>query len=185
MSGSSLEGRYAKALFELAEKKKTSDKVEADLVQLLKAIADSSALDQAIKNPAISKTSLLKVVAEILKKQGADKLTSDFVGVLVQNGRVRSVGQVVNAYSSLMREARGEEKAYVTTASSLDKKQVEELEKTLGKALSNRIKAEVSVNESIIGGMIVRIGSKMLDASISGQLEKLAILNKKAIAELN
>lgn len=185
MSGSSLEGRYAKALFELASKNKTSEKIEADLTQLLKAISESEALAQAIKNPAISKSSMLKVILEILKKQVADKLTVDFVGVLVQNGRVVNIAEVVNSYSALMMQSRGEEKAYVTTATKLENGQIEELEKTLGKALGNKIKAEVVVDDAIIGGIIVRIGSKMLDASISGQLEKLAMLNKKAIADLN
>ncbi len=185
MSYAGLAGRYAKALFELAEKNNSLDKVESDLTQLIKAVEGSSELSKTILNPVISKSNLSGVITEILKKLAATDLTVKFIGTLVQNGRIIHLAEIVDAYFGLMMQSRGEEKAYITTASTLNPEQVKEIENTLGKALGNKIKAVVAVNEEILGGIVVRIGSKMLDASLSGQLEKLAMLNKKAIADLN
>ncbi len=185
MSGSNLAGRYAKALFELAEKNKSLDKVEGDLQQLMKAVEGSLVLRGAILSPVISKSNLSGVMAEILKRLAANSLTINFIGVLVQNGRIKHLAEVASAYLGLMMQSRGEEEAYVTTASSLDAKQIVDIENTLGKAMGHKIKAVMAVNDEILGGIIVRIGSKMLDASLSGQLEALALLNKKAIANLN
>ena len=185
MSGSNLAGRYAKALFELAEKNKSLDKVEGDLTQLMKTVENSAELSAAITNPVISKHDLSGVMLQILKKLDAANLTINFIGVLVQNGRIRHLAEVASAYFGLMMQSRGEENAYVITASGLQANQVADIEKTLGAALGNKIKAVVSVNDEILGGIIVRIGSKMLDASLVGQLKTLALLNKKAIANLN
>lgn len=185
MSGLALAGRYAKALFELATKDKSSEKVEADLLQLIKAVSESPALAATLKNPSISKNSLSKVMSELLKKLNANGLSITFIMIVTQNGRIKYLTEIVDAYSNLMMKSRGEEYAYVTTATKLQEKQVKEVEKTLGAALGNKIKAVVAVNDEILGGIIVRIGSKMLDASLSGQLGKLSVINRKAIANLN
>lgn len=185
MSGLALAGRYAKALFELAQKSNSLDKVEDDLNQLIKVVDISPELALALNNPVISKSNIEGALFEVLKKLGANKLTVNFINVLVQNGRTKSLAQVVQSYSNLMMQSRGEENAYVTTATTLSSKQIADIEKTLGSALGSKVKAVMAVNDGILGGIIVRIGSKMLDASLSGQLDKLAVLNKKAIANLN
>ena len=185
MSGTAIAGRYAKALFELAQNSKSLDVIEGDFAGLMSAIEASPELRGALNNPVISKENIETVLQQILKKIGANKLTVNFINILVQNGRVKLLEEAISAYHVLMMQSRGEENAYVTTASELNSKQVAEIEKALGAAVGSKIKAVVTVNNEIIGGIIVRIGSKMLDASISGQLEKLALVNKKAIANLN
>ena len=185
MSSANLAGRYAKALFELSSNKKLLDKVESDLENLVAAIEGSEPLQTAILNPVISKSDLSKVMAALLQKLSVTDLTANFIKVLVQNGRVKYIQSVAAAYFELMMQSRGEEKAYVTTASSLQAKQIKDIEKSLGGALGRKIKAVVKVEEEILGGIIVRVGSKMLDASLSGQLKTLAAMNKKAIANLN
>jgi len=185
MSGLALAGRYAKALFELAAKDSSSDKVEADLLQLMNTVNDSPNLKAALKNPSLSKKSMSKLMSDLLKKLGASSLATTFIMVVVQNGRIKYLSEIVSAYSTLMMKGRGEELAYVTTATPLKTAQIQEVEKAIGTALGSRIKAVVSVNDEVLGGIIVRIGSKMLDASISGQLGKLSVINRKAIANLN
>jgi len=185
MSGLALAGRYAKALFELATKNKCLDAVEADLARLMKVVGDSSELSGVLSNPVISKSNVEAVLLEVLKKSGANKLTINFVNVLVQNGRIRHLAEVAEVYKSLMMNSRGEQSAYITAASALSANQVSDIEKALGSSFGKKIKAVVAVNDEILGGVIVRIGSKMLDASVASQLNKLAILNKKAIANLH
>jgi F-type H+-transporting ATPase subunit delta len=185
MSVLALAGRYAKALFELAAQDGSSEKVEADLLQLMKIINESPALGNILKNPAISKGSLAKVLSELLRRMGASGFSTRFVMILIQNGRVKYLAEVTAEFSGLMMKKRGEENAYITTASTLKDSQVHEVEQALGKVLGSKIKAVIAVNDEILGGIIVRIGSKMLDASVSGQLERLSILNRKAIANLN
>ena len=185
MSGIALSGRYAKALFELAKADNSSDKVEADLLQLIKVVDNSKELTALLKNPAVSRASVSKVMAEVLKKLGASDLSVKFILMTTQNGRVKYLTEIVKAFSALMMKSRGEEYAYVTTAEKLKDSQIKEVEKALGSALGSKIKAVASVNDEILGGVIVRIGSKMLDASLSGQLSKLSVINRKAIANLN
>lgn len=185
MSGLALAGRYAKALFELAAKDNSFDNVEKDLAQLVKAVAENNDLATVLKNPSISKTQVMNLLSLLLKKMGAGKLSENFVRVVVSNGRAKYLAEIVSAYSVLTMQRRGEEFAYVTTATKLGEKQVGEIEKTIGSSLGKKIKAVVAVNDEILGGIIVRIGSKMLDASLSGQLVKLSNINRKAIANLN
>lgn len=185
MSGSNLAGRYAKALFELADKNSASEKVEGDLVRLIETLSSSPALKHTLKNPAVSKRSLEGVMGEILKKLGAHKLTLSFLLVVVRNGRVKSLEEIAFAYTNLMMQSRGEEVAYVTTASALQPAQITEVEKTIGQAFGSKIKAVLAVNDEILGGIIVRVGSKMLDASVSGKLDAFASLSKKNVANLN
>jgi F-type H+-transporting ATPase subunit delta len=185
MSGIALAGRYAKALFELAEKKKLLDKVEGDLEQLMKVVGESQELAGVLGNPVVSKNNVAAVVCAVLNKLGANEITVDFLNILAQNGRIKYLSEIVESYSNLMMKNRGEEYAYITTAKKLKSDKVAIIEGTLGKALGSKIKVVTAVNDNILGGMIVRIGSKMLDASVVGQLDKLAMLNKKAIAALN
>lgn len=185
MSGSNLAGRYAKALFELADKNAVSEKVEADLASLIEAVNANPSLKHTLKNPAVSKLSVEKVLGEILKKLSVNKLTSSFLLVVVRNGRIKSLAEIAFEYNHLMMQSRGEEVAYVTTASALNAGQVSEVEKTIGKAFGSKIKAVLAVNDEILGGIIVRVGSKMLDASVSGKLDAFAVASKKNVANLN
>ncbi len=185
MSGLALAGRYAKALFELATKNKSNAQVATDLQQLAGAVAALPQLKAALLNPVISKNTIGQILAQILEKLKANKLTINFVSVLVQNGRIKNLVEIAAAYESLMMQTRGEENAYITTAAKLDTVQISEIEKALSSALGNKIKAIVAVNEEILGGIIVRIGSKMLDSSLSGKLNKLAVQGRQAMAGLD
>lgn len=185
MVGSILAGRYAKALFELAEQKGASEKVEEDLARVLAVLKSSTSLCGVIKNPAVSKNKLVSIMQGICIKLSTDKLTGDFIGVVARNGRIRIFTKVIEEYFDLMMRKRGEERAYVTAAKNLSADQVAQIEEALGRSLGRNIKAEISVNEKILGGIVVRVGSSMLDASLAGQLEKLAILSKRAVAILD
>ena len=185
MSGLALAGRYAKALFALAQKNKCSDKVEGDLLQLMKVVGSSGDLYGVLHNPLISKRNIESLLAEVLGKCAANKLTINFINVLVENGRIKYLLEVVDFYKNLMMQSRGEHAAYITVASALSDGQIADIEVALAAASGKKIKAIVSVDDEILGGIVVRIGSKMLDASVAYQIDKFAELSRKAVMNLN
>jgi F-type H+-transporting ATPase subunit delta len=185
MSGLAIASRYAKALFELAKNNNRLDVIEADLAQLMQTISGSKDLREVLSNPVVSKNNIMAVVTSILNKSGANELTVNFLSILVKNGRIKNVAEVVEFYNGLMMQGRGEEIANITSAYPLGKNQVADIETSLGVSFGKKIKAVVNLDQEILGGVIVRVGSKMLDASIVCQLNKLAMLNKEAVANLN
>jgi len=182
MSDSTVAERYAKAVFELAADKKLLEKVMSDLIELTKLIDGSEVLQAAINNPVLSKYSLQKAFVDILKKMKTQAVTEQFIQVLIENGRASLLSSVVSEYENLLKESKGELTAYITTAAPLTKKRIGEIEKAISKTMGKTINVVSVVDESILGGMVVKIGSKMLDASVLGGLQKLELITKNAIA---
>ncbi len=185
MSIAQLANRYAKALFDLAEKSGKTNNVESDLGSILNTAQSSSLLLSFVKNPTFSKSTKESVMVAISKRTNADKLTVNFIRLLARNGRLDKLPEIINSYISLMMNSRGEEFAHITTASPLKDFELRNIEESLSKSIKKKVIAQVSVNDSILGGVVVRMGSVMLDASLSGKLEKLTVLSKKAVANLN
>ena len=182
MSNSILSRRYAKAVFELAIDSKSVDKIKKDFEALQDLLKESQNLREAVQNPVISKLEQHNAMQFILKKIGVNELTERFIKVLIENGRLGTLTYVASSYFELVKEHKGEVTANITSAKPLLKKQITEIEKSLGKSLGKKVKAEEEVDESILGGVIVKVGSKMVDASVSGGLEKLKVITKEAIA---
>jgi F-type H+-transporting ATPase subunit delta len=185
MSNSVLSSRYAKAIFDLAIDSKSADKVERDFVSLKDLLKESVNLREAVQNPVISKFEQRSAMDFILKKVGVTELTGRFMSVLIDNGRLKILAEVADSYFEMAKEHRGEITANVTSAVPLTKQQITNIEELLGKSLGKIVKVTGVVDESILGGIIVRVGSKMLDASVQGGLEKLKTMTKQAIANAN
>lgn len=175
--------RYAKALVDLAEDSKKTKAVEADLGALETMLSDSADLRSLIANPRISRATQQNVMAEIAKKAGLDKLTLNFLKTLAENRRLYALSKMIAAVRLDLSKRRGEMKATVKVAQDLTDAQRKELETALSKSAGVAVSVEVKVEPSILGGMIVTMGSHMIDDSVARKLEKLRIVMESGANE--
>ncbi len=174
----SLSGRYATALFDLARDGKAIDSVGKSLESLKLALAQSQDFAALTTNPLLTRSATTKGVAAVAKAMKLDKITSNFLGVLAQNRRLAELGKVIAAYNSLASAHRGEATAEVTSAHKLDAAQVTALKKQLKTKVGRDVAVTQKVDPEILGGLIVRIGSQMIDSSIRTRLNTLATAMK-------
>ena len=177
MSGSSgLSGRYAKALYELARDSKVIPSISKDFESFKKLLQDNNSLKAMIHSPAVSKANKEDLILKILKKAKAHKLTLNFCGTLAKNGRLNLINEIIDVFLSEISRINGEVKAEVTSSFALDKSQQDEVKSAISKATGvKKIVLSNNVDESLIGGLIVKIGSKMIDNSIKTKLNRLEI----------
>ncbi len=170
----SLAGRYATALFDLARDAKTIEAVETSLATVKDMAAQSDELRALLASPVLSRAAAGQAIAAAAKAMKLDPLTSNFLGVLAANRRLTQLGAITRAFRSLAADHRGETTAEVTSAHALDSKQVEALKKQLKARVGRDVTVDLSVDPAILGGLIVRIGSQMIDSSIRTRLNTLA-----------
>lgn len=171
-------GRYAAALFELAEDQKQLDDVAGDLAQLGAMIGDSDDLDRLIKSPVISREDQVNAMSAVIKTAGFSELTQNFVGVVAENRRLFALPNMIKSYQAKLAESRGEATAEVVSAKALTKAQVSAVEGALKKAIGTKVQIEQSVDESLLGGLVVKVGSRMIDSSLKTQLQKMRLAMK-------
>ena len=174
----SLSGRYATALFGLARDEKAIDAVSASLATLKAALAESDDLRNLISNPVVSRGEAAKAIAAAAGTMGLDPLTTKFLGVLAENRRLAKLRDVIRAFDQLAAAHRGETTAEVTSAHPLSATQVKALKAKLKTQLARDVAVELTVDPSILGGLIVKIGSRQIDSSIRSKLNTLAIAMK-------
>jgi F-type H+-transporting ATPase subunit delta len=170
----SLAGRYASALFDLARDERQIDAVGQSLARLKFALAESADLKALVSSPLVSRTDAARAVAAAAPGLGLDPLSTNFVGVLARNGRLRQLGDVIRIFTNLAAEHRGETTAEVVSARPLDDDQLAALRSRLGARVGRDIHIDARVDPSILGGIVVRLGSQMIDASIRTKLNSLA-----------
>jgi F-type H+-transporting ATPase subunit delta len=175
-----LAGRYATALFELADEGKALDAVAGDLSRLAGMLESSDDLRRLVRSPVIDRDDQAKAMAAILDKMDAHALTRKFIGVVAANRRLRALGPIGRAYLAELARRRGEVTADVTTAHELNAGQIKALEASLKKAVGGKVAVSRKVDPAILGGMVVKIGSRMVDSSLRTQLEKLKFAMKGA-----
>jgi F-type H+-transporting ATPase subunit delta len=174
----SLSGRYATALFGLALEKKSVDAVGNSLSSVGKALNESTEFKALTANPLVSRGDAAKAIAAVAKAMKLDALTANFLGVLAQNSRLGQLGAVIAAYETLAANHRGEATAQVTSAHPLDKAQVTALKAQLKAKVGRDVAVELNTDPQILGGLIVKIGSQMIDSSIRTRLNTLATAMK-------
>ena len=173
---SGLTGRYAKALYELAAEKKLISKIVEDFQDIKTLLENNDLFLNMIKNPSISKADKQSSVIAVLKKMKADKLTIKFCGTLAANGRLNYLKQIQDVFLSLVSKTNGEVQAEVTSSFKLDKDQQKQVESAVSEATGvKKISLSLKVDETLIAGLIVKIGSKMIDSSIKTKLNRLEI----------
>jgi len=174
----SLSGRYATALFGLARDEQAIESVSASLQTLKSALADSDDFRRLTTSPLVTRAEAMKAVAAAAPGLGLDPITTKFLGVLAQNRRLSQLGAVIRAYGQLAASHRGETTAEVTSAHPLSNSQVEALKAQLKTQLARDVAVDLTVDPSILGGLIVKIGSRQIDSAIRSKLNSLAIAMK-------
>ena len=167
-------GRYASALFELADEANRVDAVAKNLADLAKLIDESPDLALLVRSPGIDRADKIGAMDAILDKSGADPLVRKFVGVVADNGRLSALKEIIAWFLDDLASRRGEVSAEVVSAMPLDGALGDELRKAVSHvAGSDRVSMSKRVDPSLIGGLVVRIGSRMIDSSIKTKLNRL------------
>ncbi len=170
----SLAGRYALALFELARDNRQIEAVSASLATLRGAIQESEDLRTLISSPLVGRDEQARGVGAVVGSLGLDPLTGNFVGVLAQNRRLSQLPNVIRAFGLLAAQHRGEVTAEVVSARPLDDDQIAAIRQQLRSRMGRDINVDLSVDPAILGGLVVKIGSQMIDSSIRTKLNNLA-----------
>jgi len=178
---SGMAGRYATALFELARDNKAVDAVKKDLDQF-DALANGSAdLNRLVRSPVFGVDEQLKALSAILTKAGITGLAANFLRVITTNRRLFAVRDMIRAYRALVARHKGEVTAQVTVAEKLNDKNLDALKSALKSVTGGKdIDLEVEVDPAIIGGLIVKVGSRMVDSSLRTKLNSIKFAMKEA-----
>lgn len=174
----SLQGRYASALFDLAQEQNSVAAVEADLEQLRAALAATPDFADLIRNPIISRDAAGKATDSVAELLGLSALTRQFLGVLAANGRLAALPRIIDAFAAIAAAARGEVTAEVTSAHPLSDGQLAQLGEKLKAREGKDVKIRASVDPDILGGLVVKIGSRQIDSSIRTRLNSLSQIMK-------
>ena len=172
---SGLAERYAAALFDLADERHALDAIAGDLRELRAMLRDSSDLTRLMRSPVLSRDAQGKAVAALSERAGLSALTRDFLGVVARNRRLFAVPAMIEAYLKKLAARRGEVTAEVTVARPLDATRQGLLLEQLRRAVGARVAVDIRVDPGLLGGMIVKVGSRMVDASLSSRLQRLRL----------
>jgi F-type H+-transporting ATPase subunit delta len=174
----SLAGRYASALFDLARDQRKIDAVGRSLEALSSALVDSKEFAELVASPLVSRDEAGKAFAALAPKLGIDEITAKFLGVLAANGRKNELRNVVRAFNRLAADHRGEITAEVITAHPLSDDQLDALMAQLRARAGSDVNIDAEVDPTILGGIVVKLGSQRIDASIRTKLNRLATAMK-------
>jgi len=170
----SLAGRYASALFDLARDQRQIEAVGNSLDALCQALLDSKDFAELVSSPLVSRKDAGKTFAAVAPQLNLDRITANFLGVLARNGRKGDLRNVIRAFRRLAAEHRGETTADVVTARPLNDDQLAALRAQLRARAGRDVAIDASVDPTILGGIVVKLGSQQIDASIRTKLNRLA-----------
>jgi len=173
-----LAGRYAAALFELAGERKAVDAVSADLAAFGKAMEGNPDLARLVKSPVFSRENQGKALKAVLEKMGASALTTRFLLLLAAKRRLFALTGIIRAYESLVAKARGETEAEVISARPLADAELTELKTALKARLGREPRLAAKVDPALLGGLVVKVGSRMIDSSLRTKLDGLRAVMK-------
>ena len=174
----SLAGRYATALFGLARDEQQIDAVSRSLDSIEAATAESADFRALVTSPLIGRADAGKTIRALVPSLGLDPITGRFLGVLADNGRLSELKSVIRIVRELASDHRGETKAEVTSAYPLGDDQIAALKSKLKARVGRDVSIDLHVDPALLGGIIVRLGSQMIDASIATKLNTLATAMK-------
>jgi F-type H+-transporting ATPase subunit delta len=175
-----MSGRYATALFELARDEKSIDAVKADLDKFSAMLADSADLARLVRSPVFSAETQSKALAAVLEKAEISGISAKFLKVLTANRRLFAVSDVIRAFRALVAKFKGEATADVTVAEPLSDKNLDALKTALKTVTGKDVALNVKVDPSIIGGLVVKLGSRMVDSSLRTKLNSIKHAMKEA-----
>lgn len=174
-SATGLTGRYANALFELAKEQDVLDIVAKDLKSLSELISMHDELKRLVLSPILSRSEQGSAIAVILSRIGASDLTVRFIGVTSANRRLFALGKIIDDYLSILAQHRGEVAAEVLSATPLTKKQLSQLSDVLRRSVGGAVALKSNVDPQLLGGLVIRVGSIMIDSSLNNKLQRLRL----------
>ena len=179
-SVSGVSGRYATALFELARDEKSIDAVKADLDKFDAMLNESADLKRLVRSPVFAADAQLRALSAVLDKAGISGVSAKFLKVLTANRRLFAVSDVIRAFRARVAKFKGEASAEVTVAEPLSDKNLDSLKAALQAISGKDVTLNVKVDPSIIGGLVVKLGSRMVDSSLRTKLNSIKHAMKEA-----
>ena len=173
-----LAARYASALYDLADESNSIDAVAADLEGLKSLIDDSDDFSRFIKSPVLSREDQAKGIAAIAAKASLTDISQKFLGLVASNRRLFALPDMIRAFQAILAARRGQMTAEVTAASELSEAQSQSLADSLKAAVGTAVSVTTKVDPTILGGLIVRVGSRMVDSSLKSKLQRLKLSMK-------
>jgi F-type H+-transporting ATPase subunit delta len=173
--------RYAAALFDLADDRRALDEVAADLRELRAMLQGSGDLLRLIRSPVLSRDQQAKAIEVITERAGLSVLVRNFLAVVARNRRLFAVPPMIEAFLAELARRRGEVTAQVSAAQPLTEAQLQSLNEQLRRGVGSKVSVDIHIDPGLIGGIVVKLGSHMVDASIRSKLQRLQ-LAMKAIA---
>jgi F-type H+-transporting ATPase subunit delta len=173
-----LAARYAAALFELADAHKAIDRVAGDLSDLKAMIAGSDELGAFIRSPIRSREDQRRAMGALLEQAGTSDLVRKFVGLVAQNRRLFALPQMIEEFLAELARRRGEMRAEVTAAKPLSDQQQAALAEAIRRSAGGKVAVDVKVDPALIGGLVVKVGSRMVDSSLRTKLQRLQLAMK-------
>ena len=170
----SLAGRYASALFDLAREQRQIEAVGNSLDALRQALLDSKDFAELASSPLVGRDEAGKAFGALAPQLNLDPITTNFLGVLARNGRKNELRSIIRAFRRLSAEHRGETTAEVVTARPLNDDQLAALRQQLRARAGREVAIDATVDPNILGGIVVKLGSQQIDASIRTKLNRLA-----------
>jgi F-type H+-transporting ATPase subunit delta len=168
-------GRYASALFDLAKESSKVGEVEADLAKFQGLLDASTDMVRMVRSPVIASDDQARAIAAILEKAGIGGLAANFLKLIAGNRRLFAASDMIKSYRALAARARGEIAAEVISAAPLSDAQTAALKESLKASVGKDVSLEARVDPSLLGGLVVKIGSRMIDSSLRTKLQNLKV----------
>ena len=165
--------RYSLALYELAEDSNLLSKIETNSVSILNLIGTSVDFNNLIKDPTVSRNELINAINKIFDYLEIENLLKNFTNFLVIKRRFFFIEQILNNFIEICSEKRGELKTEIRSAKNLSNDEINNIKDELSKYFTSKIKLDYKYDESLIGGLIVQVGSTMIDTSIKNKLQQI------------
>ena len=175
---SGLAERYAAALFDLADERRMLDEVAANLRELRAMLQASGDFLRLIRSPVLSRDQQAKAIGMLAERAGLSPLVRDFLAVVARNRRLFAVPAMIAAFLAKLAARRGEVTAEVFAAQPLSEAQLAALNEQLRRSIGSRVSVDVRVDPGLIGGLVVKLGSRMVDGSIKSKLQRLQLAMK-------
>ncbi len=173
-------GRYAEALFDLARDEGKADAVEAELKGLLAAINGSADLKDFLKSPVYDRADQLAAITAIAEQAGLSPISQNFLKLVASNRRLFALPSMIGAFLAKAAEARGEVSASAVSAAPMNDEQIKSIRMEIESMVGKAVNLETRVDPDLLGGLIVKVGSKMIDSSLRTKLNKLKTVMKEA-----
>lgn len=172
--------RYATAILELAQEEKSVETVERDLASLRDAVSVSTDLARFVRSPVFSRADHAKGMTAVLAQIGASQLTTRFVLTLASKRRLYALADIIRAFQRQLAKIRGEVDAQVTSARALTDNELRDLKATIRAKLGREPRLDAKVDPSLLGGLVVKVGSRMIDSSLKNKLNGIRLAMRGA-----